>query len=64
MKVNGKEVSINRTMSLSDFLLEQGYRLDNIAVERNQEIVPKSTYEKVMLTECDVLEVVSFVGGG
>lgn len=64
MKVNGKEISLNRTMNLSDFLIAQGYKLDKIAVERNQEIVPKNTYEKVMLTECDVLEIVSFVGGG
>ena len=35
-----------------------------IAVERNEEIVPKATYAEVMLQDCDVLEVVHFMGGG
>jgi thiazole synthase len=35
-----------------------------VAVERNLEIVPKSTYRAVGLTEGDRLEIVQFIGGG
>lgn len=35
-----------------------------IAVERNGEIVPKSTFAAVVLHEADVLEIVGAVGGG
>lgn len=35
-----------------------------VAVERNGEIVPRSTLERVALTDGDVLEIVHFVGGG
>jgi thiamine biosynthesis protein ThiS len=35
-----------------------------VAVERNLEIVPRSTLANVMLTDGDVLEIVHFVGGG
>ena len=34
------------------------------AIERNCEIVPKSTYDNAVLCEGDVIEVVAFVGGG
>ena len=35
-----------------------------IAVERNGEIVPKRLYGETVLQDNDVIEVVSFVGGG
>lgn len=35
-----------------------------VAVERNGEIVPRSTLEAVALGDGDVLEIVHFVGGG
>ncbi len=35
-----------------------------VAVERNEEIVPRSTYGAVLLAEGDALEIVHFIGGG
>jgi thiamine biosynthesis protein ThiS len=35
-----------------------------VAVERNEEIVPRSTYATLALTEGDTLEIVHFIGGG
>ena len=35
-----------------------------VAVERNEEIVPRSTYADVALHEGDRLEIVHFIGGG
>ncbi len=35
-----------------------------IAVERNLEIVPRSTYGEVALAHGDRLEIVHFIGGG
>src|SRR6478672_13438646 len=35
-----------------------------VAVERNLEIVPKSTYGAVCLSQGDRLEIVHFIGGG
>ena len=37
---------------------------EKIAVERNKEIVPKSGYETVILQDGDVLEIITFIGGG
>jgi len=38
--------------------------LKKIAVERNLEVVPKSTYADVILQEGDKLEIIHFIGGG
>lgn len=35
-----------------------------IAVERNLEIVSKSTFDKTMLYDGDRLEIIHFIGGG
>ena len=64
MKVNGETVTLTQPVSLKEFLERSGYTTKRIAVERNGEIVPKQTYDSVMLTEADTLEIVHFVGGG
>lgn len=63
IRVNGKEVEA-QGMTLLTYLKENGYAPERIAVECNEEIVPKAEYEKRILQDGDVLEVVSFVGGG
>jgi len=35
-----------------------------VAVERNMEIVPKSTFETAELSDEDRLEIIHFIGGG
>ena len=51
-------------LSLEDFIAKQNFEKNKIAVEINGEIIPKKDYETVQIKENDVIEVVSFVGGG
>ncbi len=64
MKVNGKEIVIEDGITLKTFLESTGYNIERIAVELNRNIVPKETYENVILNNSDSMEIVSFVGGG
>lgn len=64
MKVNGEEKTLEKEMSLAEFLKQENYIPEQIAVERNGEIVPKAEYSTVMLDGEDILEIVHFVGGG
>lgn len=64
MIVNGRAVHVEQGQTLYDFLTEKNYNLATVAVERNGEIVPKSSYNDVQLKEEDKLEIVQFVGGG
>ncbi len=64
MRVNGKEVPLDNHQSLLKFLVANQFDVATLAVARNGEIVPKPTYDTVILCEEDILEVVRFVGGG
>ncbi|MGN1350057.1 MAG: sulfur carrier protein ThiS [Anaerovoracaceae bacterium] len=63
IRVNGEFFDYSE-ISLKDFLREHNYHPARIAVEVNEEIIPKSTYESFVLKDNDVVEIVSFVGGG
>lgn len=63
VKINGALVDV-AGKTLADYLAETDYLTTRIAVERNDEIVPKAKYEETILEDGDVIEVVSFVGGG
>lgn len=62
--VNGKETEVKLPVTAEEYLTESGYRISRIAVELNGEILPKRFYAETVLKDGDVLEVVSFVGGG
>ena len=62
--INGKEKAGYEGMSLPEVLEKEEYQIDRIAVEHNGEIIPRAKLGDVKLAEGDVLEVVSFVGGG
>ena len=64
MLVNGEQIRLQKTMTLEQYLLENGYDKRKVAIERNGEIVPKRMYTECMLTDADTLEIVHFVGGG
>ena len=64
MKLNGTILQLAEPVSLEVLLADHGYLDRPIAVERNGEIVSKAAYGTTMLQNEDVLEVVSFVGGG
>ena len=50
--------------TIADLVRELDLAPEKVAVERNGEIVPRSTLGEATLAEGDVLEIVHFVGGG
>lgn len=62
--VNGETRRIEPGAALITLLAELELDATKVAVERNLEIVPKSTYAGVTLAAGDRLEIVHFVGGG
>ena len=51
-------------MSVSALLIGLGLDIRKVAVERNEEIVPRSRYSETWLASGDRLEIVHFIGGG
>ncbi len=64
MKLNGEHIQLTKATTLEEFLKEQGYNIQRIAIERNDEIVPRENFSDVMLSDSDIIEVVHFMGGG
>ena len=62
--VNGKQIQLTSEMSVAYYLEQNNYQINRIAVEMNEEILPKYSYSETMLKDGDRLEVVTFVGGG
>jgi thiamine biosynthesis protein ThiS len=64
VRVNGEERSIPAECSIADMLREIGIDPRKVAVERNLEVVPRSTLDEVPVSDGDAFEIVHFVGGG
>lgn len=64
IRVNGEHRRVRKGMSIADLALELGLDPDKVAVERNLEIVPRSTVATVQIEDGDDYEIVTFVGGG
>ncbi len=62
--LNGEPRSVAAGLSIATLAADIGLDPAKIAVERNREIVPRSTLADVLLADGDELEIVHFVGGG
>ena len=64
IRVNGTHRRVVAGLTVADLALELGLEPTKVAVERNLEIVPRSTLGQVMVEDGDDYEIVTFVGGG
>ena len=62
--VNGGLRRVTVGVTIAEMLGELGLDPRKVAVERNLEIVPRSTFGEVQVEEGDAYEIVHFVGGG
>lgn len=63
VKVNGEMMSADGK-TVAELLESMEYGSQRVAVEINEEIVPRATYSETLLKDGDTVEVVRFVGGG
>jgi len=64
IRVNGTHRRVQAGISVAELALELGLEPTKVAVERNLEIVPRSTLAQVAVEDGDDFEIVTFVGGG
>jgi len=62
--LNGESRALDTPVSVASLIGLLGLDTRKVAVERNMEIVPRSTYAETWLAEGDELEIVHFIGGG
>ena len=62
--VNGENKEFPPETSLSELLKSFDFDERFVAVELNRKIVPRKQFNEKLLVEDDILEIVTFVGGG
>jgi sulfur carrier protein len=62
--LNGEERQFPQSMTVAQLLAELGLAERRVAVEVNQEIVPRSRHGEYHLKDEDRVEVVRAIGGG
>ena len=63
--VNGKKYdNLEDVITMRELLDHLKLPAKKIAIERNREIVSKSTYDSVRLNDGDIIEIIHFIGGG
>ncbi len=63
VKINGESFDV-AGKTITEYLESTNYDKSRIAIECNEEFIPKAKYAEYILKDGDALEVVSFVGGG
>jgi len=62
--INGEQRRVPHGTTLAQLIAEVGLDPVKVAVERNLEIVPRSTFGEIVVEDGDNFEIVHFVGGG
>jgi sulfur carrier protein len=62
--LNGEARRLAAPATVAGLLAQIGLDTRKVAVERNEEIVPRSAYAVTALASGDRLEIVHFIGGG
>ena len=62
--LNGEPRAVTEGSTVAALVAELGLSPQQVAVEKNREIVPRGAHAQVVLREGDQLEIVTFVGGG
>ena len=64
VRINGEPQRVAAGSTIAALVAGIGLDPARVAVERNLEIVPRSTLAEVMVADGDAFEIVHFVGGG
>ena len=64
IEVNGEAREIGEGSTVATLLGELGLGQELVAVERNEEVVPRTQHASAALRAGDRIEIVQFVGGG
>ncbi len=63
VKINGRFYNADE-MTVAEYLAQSNFDISRIAVELNENFLPKVKFSETVLKDGDTLEIVSFVGGG
>jgi len=62
--INGETKNVSEKLSAQQLLQELGIAEQKLALEINQEIVPRSTLSEYEIQPGDIVEIIHAIGGG
>ena len=62
--LNGQNKQIDNNCNIEQLLINLDLDNKRLAVEVNQEIIPRGNFDKFILSELDKVEIVQAIGGG
>ena len=62
--INGKTKTVSEQLTVQQLLQELGLAEKKLALEVNEEIVPRSTFSEYFIQPGDRVEVIHAIGGG
>lgn len=62
--INSKVEALDGELSVADLLARRKIEPIRVAVEINEDLVPRKTFAERMIRDGDRIEIVTFVGGG
>jgi len=62
--INGIEKKFTSSLTLDTLLIELGHANKKVAVEVNEEIIPRSQLRNKLVVDGDKIEIINAVGGG
>jgi sulfur carrier protein len=64
IQLNGEIFVLEEDININDFLKKLTIDKNKVAIELNKNVVPKNSYSNTVITNKDVVEIVTFIGGG
>jgi sulfur carrier protein len=64
LTVNGEAFKIDKSATAADLIKQLKYQNQRIALEVNEDIIPKSRHAEFKLNAGDKIEIIRAVGGG
>ncbi|MAR09874.1 MAG: thiamine biosynthesis protein ThiS [Blastopirellula sp.] len=64
IQLNGEALDVEQDVTVAQMLAQLEIQTNQIAVEVNLEVVPRTEHETFTLHEGDAIEIVTLVGGG
>jgi len=62
--VNGVKKNYSSNLTLENLLINLGHADKKVAVELNEEIIPRSQLKNKLVVDGDKIEIINAVGGG
>lgn len=62
--INGESKTVSEKLTIQELIQDLGIAQQKLALEVNQEIVPRSSYSEYLLQSGDIVEIIHAIGGG